>query len=95
MENRKDILLRAAYDLLRKASEMHYVQEATHITVFYDDADCDGYCLMEDIATELDLDDLEEPLSRTRAQQREIDNRTSQEIDERKEENDVDTTHTE
>lgn len=81
MENRKDILLRAAYDLLRKASEMHYVQEATHITVFYDDADCDGYCLMEDIATELDLDDDERPLSRTRAQQREINNRIAEELE--------------
>ena len=81
MENRKDILLRAAYDLLRKASEMHYVQEATHITVFYDDADCDGYCLMEDIATELDLDDDERPLSRTRSQQREINNRIAEELE--------------
>ena len=81
MENRKDILLRAAYDLLRKASEMHYVQEATHITVFYDDADCDGYCLMEDIAAELDLDDDERPLSRTRAQQREINNRLAEELE--------------
>ena len=81
MTNRKEILLRAAYDLLRKASEMHYVQEATHITVFYDDADCDGYCLMEDIAAELDLDDDERPLSRTRAQQREINNRLAEELE--------------
>ena len=81
MINRKEVLLRAAYDLLRKASEMHYVQEATHITVFYDDADCDGYCLMEDIATELDLDDDERPLSRTRAQQREINNRIAEELE--------------
>ena len=81
MTNRKEVLLRAAYDLLRKASEMHYVQEATHITVFYDDADCDGYCLMEDIATELDLDDDERPLSRTRSQQREINNRIAEELE--------------
>ena len=81
MTKRKEVLLRAAYDLLRKASEMHYVQEATHITVFYDDTDCDGYCLMEDIATELDLDDDERPLSRTRSQQRERNNRLAEELE--------------
>ena len=89
MTNRKEVLLRAAYDLLRKASEMHYVQEATHITVFYDDADCDGYCLMEDIATELDLDDDERPLSRTRAQQREINNRIAEELERQRGETDA------
>ena len=81
MTNRKEVLLRAAYDLLRKASELHYVQEATHITVFYDDTDCDGYCLMEDIAAELDLDDDERPLSRTRALQRERNNRLAEELE--------------
>jgi len=60
--DRKNVLLRAAYDLLRRSEQDHYVREATSIIVRYDDANCDGYCLMEDIATELNLDDLEEPI---------------------------------
>ena len=79
-QKRKDVLLRAAYDLLKK-SQTHYVQEAIRITVFYDDADCDGYCLMDDIATEIDLDDDEEPLSRDQAQQRETDARIAEEVE--------------
>jgi len=55
--SRKDILLKAAYDLLKKAEAAHYVEQATAIVVHYDDADCDGYCLMEDIASELGLND--------------------------------------
>lgn len=56
MADRKDILLRAAYDLLKQAKEAPYVLEATNIVVYYDDADCDGNCLMEDIACELGID---------------------------------------
>jgi hypothetical protein len=26
------------------------------VTAFYDDTDCDGYCLMEDIESELGID---------------------------------------
>ena len=55
-EPRKDILLRAAHDLLRKASEGHFVQDVLEITVYYDGAECDGSCLMEDIEAELDID---------------------------------------
>lgn len=58
--NRKEILLRAAYDLLKKADESHYVLEANTITVFYDDAECDGSCLREDIAIELGIDEDEQ-----------------------------------
>lgn len=53
---RKEVLLRAAYDLLKKASESHFVEQATEILVHYDDADCDGSCLMQDIATELGIE---------------------------------------
>lgn len=53
--DRKEILLRAAYDLLKRSTEGSYVEEATSILVRYDDANCDGYCLMEDIADELDI----------------------------------------
>jgi len=54
--DRKSVLLKAAYDLLKQADEAHFVQQATEIIVHYDDADCDGICLMEDIAIELDID---------------------------------------
>lgn len=56
MEDRKNILLRAAYDLLKSSTQDHFVREATSILVHYDDANCDGYCLMDDIAYELDFD---------------------------------------
>lgn len=56
-KDRKIVLLRAAYDLLKKSEESHFVKQATAIVVHYDDADCDGYCLMEDIALELGIED--------------------------------------
>ena len=43
------ILLKACFDLLKKADEAHFVEQATAITVFYHEAECDGSCLMEDI----------------------------------------------
>lgn len=60
--NRKDILLRAAYDLLKRSTEPGYVQDAQGILVRYDEANCDGYCLMDDIATELDIEDGTKPI---------------------------------
>jgi hypothetical protein len=56
-KDRKEILLKATYDLLKKCNEGSYVKNALEETVFYDDADCDGYCLMEDIKAELEIDD--------------------------------------
>ena len=61
-DDRKDILLRAAYDLIKRSNEGPYVQEAVGILTRYDDANCDGYCLMADIQNELDLDDDEQPI---------------------------------
>ncbi len=61
-QSRKDVLLRAAYDLLKSSTKDYYVREATSIQVRYDDADCDGYCLMEDIMFELDLEDGTKPI---------------------------------
>jgi hypothetical protein len=46
--NRKDILLKAAYDYLQQCDNSYLVQ--------YDGTDCDGSCLMEDIAIELEID---------------------------------------
>jgi len=62
MENRKDILLRAAYDLLKRSTQDLYTREATSILTRFDNANCDGYCLMEDIAAELGLDEGTEPI---------------------------------
>jgi hypothetical protein len=53
MEDRKVTLLRAAYDMLKKCRDSHYVISPMETTVFYDGADCDGSCLMDDIAIEL------------------------------------------
>ena len=61
-EDRKTVLLKAAYDILKKCDEGPYVVDALGVTAVWDGADCDGYCLMEDIKNELGLD-LEERLS--------------------------------
>ena len=54
-EDRKVTLLKACYALLKKCNEAGYVQDAMSTTVFYDEADCDGHCLMVDIQTELNV----------------------------------------
>lgn len=53
--DRKDILLRAAFDLLRRSDSTHYGTNAMEILSYYDEANCDGFCLMNDIAIELDI----------------------------------------
>ena len=60
--NRKEVLLRAAYDLLTKCERSRYVLNANETTIFYDGAECDGSCLREDIAIELDIDSDTDPL---------------------------------
>ncbi|MCK9542092.1 MAG: hypothetical protein M0R03_08690 [Novosphingobium sp.] len=55
--NRKDVLLKATYDLLKKCNESCYVLNVLEQTTKYDGADCDGFCLMEDIADELGIID--------------------------------------
>jgi hypothetical protein len=57
MEDRKIILLRACRDLLKKQENSHYVLNLLGETIFYDDAECDGNCLLEDIEAELFLGD--------------------------------------
>ena len=54
---RYETLLKAVYELLKKQEKSGYTLDLLSETVFYDEADCDGYCLMEDIAIELDLED--------------------------------------
>ncbi len=49
MEDRKITLLKAAYEMLDKITSNNYQGE----TAYYDDAECDAYCLMDDIEDEL------------------------------------------
>ena len=62
MRDGKEILLRAAYDLIKRSTESPFVEETGGILVRYDSANCDGYCLMDDIACELGLDDGTDPI---------------------------------
>lgn len=48
-EQRAITLLKATRELLLKCNEGYYVKSVLEETVFYDEAECDGYCLMEDI----------------------------------------------
>ena len=48
MEDGATILLTAAKELLSKQKEAGILIDHL-ITVHYDDADCDGYCLLDDI----------------------------------------------
>ena len=46
---RARVLLRATYELLMKQNDSGYVLNLLSETIFYDEAECDGCCLMEDI----------------------------------------------
>ncbi len=46
--DRAKVLIKAAHDLLQKQRDSFYVLDLLSETVFYDDADCDGYCLYEE-----------------------------------------------
>ncbi len=47
--SRARTLLKATHELLETADESPYVLDALSIVVNYDDAECDGCCLKEDI----------------------------------------------
>lgn len=49
MEDRKITLLKAAFEMLDKITSNNYQGE----TAYYDEVDCDAYCLMDDIEDEL------------------------------------------
>lgn len=61
-EERKNILLRAAYDLLTRSDRASYVIEAAAILTAYDGTACDGSCLREDIAHELNIEPQADPI---------------------------------
>lgn len=45
-EDRKKILVEACIE---------YIEQDPELTVFYDETDCDGYCLIEDLKIEFNL----------------------------------------
>lgn len=47
--DRAKTLLKATYDLLQKQIESPYVLNLLAETIEYDEAECDGNCLMDDI----------------------------------------------
>jgi len=53
---RKEILLKATYDILKKCEASSYVLNVFEQTALWDNAECDGYCLMDEIEEELGLD---------------------------------------
>lgn len=57
MEDRKVTLLKACRELLKKQENSGYVLDLLSETVFYDEAECDGNCLLEDIEIELGIED--------------------------------------
>jgi LytS/YehU family sensor histidine kinase len=48
-DDRKMILLRATYDMLKKQVESHYVLNILETTACWDGEECDSYCLMAEI----------------------------------------------
>jgi hypothetical protein len=48
---RAETLLKAAHELLQKCDEGPFVLNALEETIYYDDAECDGTCLLEDIGS--------------------------------------------
>lgn len=55
MEDRKVTLLKACVVLLSKQADSDCVLNLLEETVHYDDVDCDGYCLLDDIESELEF----------------------------------------
>lgn len=58
---RAETLLKATYRLLEKCEESPFVQDPLEMTITYDEAECDGYCLMNDIEHWFSMSDLTPP----------------------------------
>ena len=51
-------LLKATFDILKKCDESPFVLSALEVTAIWDEVECDGYCLKEEIECLLtNLDD--------------------------------------
>lgn len=57
-EDRKTVLLKAAYELLKQCHEGIFVRNALEVPVIYDGVENDGFSLANDIADELGLTEL-------------------------------------
>lgn len=53
-EDRSITLLKATLEILQKAKASPFVLDVLTTTAHYDDTECDGYCLLEDIETHLE-----------------------------------------
>ena len=56
-EDRATVLLKAVLEILNKCDEGPYVKDFFCETAFYDETDCDGYCLKDDIEFFLEYGD--------------------------------------
>lgn len=52
--NCRDKLLKAAYDILSNINDSPYA-DALSVTAVWDEAECDGYCLLEELEDELSI----------------------------------------
>ncbi len=57
IQERKDILLRATFDILKKCEEGAHVKDVMGVTAVWDGAECDGSCLMQEIKDLLDIEE--------------------------------------
>ena len=48
-QNQAKKLLKAASDILKQCDEGGYVKNVMEVTAIWDEAECDGNCLMEEI----------------------------------------------
>lgn len=53
---RMEILLKAAYDLLKKQEDSNEVLDILSTTAIWDEAHCDGDCLLAEISEILGID---------------------------------------
>ena len=49
IQERATTLLQATLDILNKCDEGIYVKNVFEVTAIWDDAECDGYCLKNEI----------------------------------------------
>ena len=55
-DDRKKTLLKATLDILKKCYDSSFVLNVIEETAFYDNVECVGNCLMEDISDELGIE---------------------------------------
>lgn len=56
-EDRATVLLKATLEILNKCANSPFELDVLGETAFYDDTDCDGFCLKEDIEHFLEFGD--------------------------------------